>query len=73
LHRVETKKPFKENKIMKKISQENYDLLLSGKHACPQNISFVVGKEYLISNPSNKNQKIKAICTQDCPYSLLKV
>lgn len=53
------------------IKQEYFDLLKRGENACPRYLSFVIGKEYTFESPNNK-EKIKAICTQNMPYTLLK-
>ena len=57
---------------LKKLTQEYFDLLKSGKHSCPVNMSFIVGKVYSFKNPSNNNEIIKGMCTQNMPYALLK-
>lgn len=57
----------------KRLSQEHFNILKSGKHACPDYLSFIVGKEYTFKNPSNPKETIKARCTQSCPYALLKI
>jgi len=58
---------------MKTLTQENFDQIKSGSHACPYNMTFVVGKVYKFKNPSNSEEVIEARCTQNCPYALLKV
>lgn len=58
---------------LKKLTQEYFDQLKRGVHACPMNMAFVVGKEYTFENPSNKKERIKARCTQNMPYALLKI
>lgn len=57
---------------MKNLSQEEYNNLISGYHACPMG-RFKVGYNYTILNPSNHKEKIIARCTQNCPYALIKV
>ena len=58
---------------LKKLNQEHFDQLKSGYHACPANLVFQVGREYTFENPSDKTEKLKAKCTQNCPFALLKV
>ena len=58
---------------MKKLNQWDFESLKKGYPVCPRYLNFTVGKEYLIQNPSNKDEKILARCTQNCPISIIKI
>lgn len=57
----------------KKLIKEDWDLLKGGKHVCPPYGVYRVGRTYKIVNPENKNEVIKARCTQNCPFALIKI
>jgi|AntRauTorckE6833_2_1112554.scaffolds.fasta_scaffold62429_2 hypothetical protein len=57
----------------KKVSQEDFDNVQSGYHACPYNVTFRVGSEYKIANPSDKTEIITVRCTQSSPHAIIKV
>lgn len=57
----------------RRLTQEHYNLLKEGGPSCPPDMTFTVGKEYVIKNPSNPGEQLIARCTQNCPYALIKV
>lgn len=57
-----------------KVGQEDWDVLISGKHITfKRSKGLSVGSYYSVRNPENPDDGIIAICTQDCPHTLLKI
>lgn len=60
-----------------KIPDQYFDCLKNSRSVVPRYqqtgevIPFTVGKEYIIINSSN--EKLKARCTQNCPYNLILI
>ena len=64
-------------KHIKVIGDEAYNTIVSAGHSVPRDnkkdiIPFRVGGEYWVTCPSNTTA-IRVRCTQDCPYSLMRI